>query len=361
MMLRTIQVRLPAIRDRAYAIQIAPGLFARVPQLLVRQWKSAVFHIIADSTVSRLYGGALRRAVQRLGAKALLYEFPAGEESKCQAVADALHTALLTEQIRRQDLVVALGGGVTGDLAGYVAATILRGVQFVQVPTTLLSQVDSSVGGKVGIDHPLGKNLVGAFHQPRAVFVDPHLLGTLPLRQFRSGVAEILKIALALDGRLYRDMERHVHRLNPGKEDFLAGVISRAISLKAAVVTKDGFESGLRKSLNLGHTIGHAVEAASSYSLLHGEAVAIGMACEARLSRELGLMTEEETRRLLTLLKKVGLPTTIPRSIERGAVRKALQLDKKGEGAVIKFVLPAGAGRCAIGMTVPDHILAEVV
>jgi 3-dehydroquinate synthase len=250
---------------------------------------------------------------------------------------------------------------VSGDLGGYVAATILRGVEFVQVPTSLLAQVDSSVGGKVGIDHLLGKNLIGAFHQPSAVHIDPLVLRSLPPRHYRNGLAEVAKIAAALDAGFFRWMENNVRPIGRGRPATLTEMIRRAVGLKAAVVGRDELDTGLRNVLNLGHTIGHAVETASDYRLLHGESVAIGMALEARLAGSMGLLNNNDEERLLRLLEALELPTALPRSIDRDATRRALSLDKKGTRQGVRYVLLRAIGKSAIGVQVPWQVVEEVL
>lgn len=360
-MKHTLNVSLPASPCRDYPIFVAPDLFVRLPEDLKRIAGGRKAFIITDSRVARLYGAGLQRSLTAAGQRTYLYHFPAGEKSKSASVVGSLHTALLSRHIRRDDLIVALGGGVTGDLAGYVAATILRGVRFVQVPTTLLAQVDSSVGGKVGIDHPLGKNLIGAFHQPTAVFMDPRLLRTLSLRQFRNGLAEAIKIAAALDVDFFRWLERNSTRITRRDPGVLASLVSRAAGLKAAVVERDEFDTGLRNILNLGHTIGHAIEAASGYKLLHGEAIAIGMVLESTVSRELGFLSDAALSRLRNLLERFLLPTKLPPSLDRRCFLRSLQLDKKNIGREVRYVLLTAIGESALGMQVPSALLGRVI
>jgi 3-dehydroquinate synthase len=316
--------------------------------------------LLTDSNVRRLYGRHLHHLFLLHDVPSVLIEFPAGEASKNASVAGMLYTALLEAGVHRDSLIVALGGGVVGDLAGYVAATILRGIPFVQIPTTLLAQVDSSVGGKVGIDHPPGKNLVGAFHQPLGVYIDPAVLGTLPEGEFRNGLAEIVKIAVALDRPFFTLLERKVGALNKYDVKTLSTIVARAVGLKSAVVGADEREAGLRKSLNLGHTIGHALEAGSGYSLSHGSAVSIGMAIEAEISVRLGLSRSIDVQRIVAVLVSCRLPVRIPRSINSRIFYAAMAADKKSAADEPRFVLPAGVGKCAIGVRVPAALIAEV-
>jgi len=295
-----------------------------------------------------------------LAVSCVLIDFPPGEKSKNPSVLGMLQTALLEGGVRRDSLVVALGGGVVGDVAGFAAATVLRGIRLVQVPTSLLAQVDSSVGGKVGIDHPAGKNLLGAFHQPSAVYIDPTVLQTLPEAEFRNGLGEVVKIAAALDPEFFRWLEQHAMEILSGKAVVLRGLIARAVRLKALVVEKDERDSGVRQSLNLGHTIGHALEAATGFTLRHGFAVAIGVAAEATIAHRMGYLRGADLRRILHLLRRLHLPTGTPRVRSRKRFFDALAADKKGVATGIRFTLPAGIGCCALGTEVPRAIIEEV-
>jgi 3-dehydroquinate synthase len=316
--------------------------------------------VITDSTVRRLYGLHVLHLLRLHDFRAIQIDFPAGERSKNIRVVEILHTALLEAGIHRDSLIVALGGGVVGDIAGFVAATILRGVRYVQVPTTLLAQVDSSVGGKVAIDHPRGKNLIGAFHHPSAVFIDPSVLRTLTPLEFRNGLAEVLKIALALDADFVRWLERYAETLRKSNPAVLATIVSKSVGLKAAVVEKDEKESGLRMALNLGHTIGHALEAATDYRVSHGYAVSVGVSIEAEIAVRLGYLRRKDAERVQHLLRAVHLPFRVPRPCRADAFYAALEADKKSGSTGPRFVLPAGIGRCAIGVPVSGDLVAQV-
>jgi 3-dehydroquinate synthase len=349
-MKNTIEVRLRAGSARTYPIAITPGGLRELPSLIRKMWPGRRVFLVTDANVSRLYAKNIQHAFDDAGIDSALFEVPAGEASKSVDIYYALMGALLESGIKRNSLVIAMGGGVVGDLAGFAAATALRGVEFIQVPTTLLAQVDSSVGGKVGIDHEAGKNLIGAFHQPSFVLIDPLVLRTLPEAEFRNGIAEVVKIAAALDADFFRMLERTTGRFTKTNARFLAGVIHRAVALKAAVVEKDEREAGLRKSLNLGHTIGHAIEASMNFSLKHGEAVAIGLVAEAQLATAAGLLDVNDTLRVARLLAKFGLPTRIPRRIPGRRLFRALSLDKKNINAEASFVLLRRIGVSLIGV-----------
>jgi 3-dehydroquinate synthase len=357
-----IHVRLPARSDRSYDVLIRPGALQGLPGILAKRHRGAALFVVTDTNVGRLYGREVHHHLESAGLSAVLVDVPAGERSKSVECYHELAGVLLRSGIRRNSVVVGLGGGVVGDLAGFVAATVLRGVEYVQVPTSLLAQVDSSVGGKTGIDHAMGKNLIGAFHQPSLVVIDPEVLRTLPPAEFRNGLAEVVKIAAALDARFFRTLERCAHALTRTDTPLLTRIIRTAVGLKAGVVQRDEREAGLRKALNLGHTIGHAVESASGYRLRHGEAVAIGLILEGRLAVTCGVLSVNDHLRLLRLLEAFGLPTRLPRFVDRKEVLAGLAADKKNRSAVPLFVLPKKIGMSAIGVTLPaDVIRAGIV
>lgn len=356
-----IPVHLSHTHDRSYEVIVSAGILSRLPGMIARRWPERKFFVIADSRVGKLYGRDFQHGLTAAGVDSSVLLFKQGEQSKNAGTAYHLQTQLLRSGVKRDSLVIALGGGVTGDLAGYVAATVLRGIGFIQVPTTLLAQVDSSVGGKVGIDHPVGKNLIGAFHQPRAVFIDPTVLATLPEEEFRNGLAEIAKIAIALDAAFFRRIERIAPRLRKKDIRQLSWLIARAVGLKAAVVEKDEREAGLRKVLNLGHTIGHAVEASSGYTVKHGEAVAIGMVAESEMAVRLGLMPERDRARLMKTLRALKLPTNMPRIQKPGHFLEALAADKKSRAGGLQFVLPSQIGSSALNVSVPGEFIKELV
>ena len=361
MMKRMIPVRLKRIVNRSYAVKVETGIVDTLPEIFRRKWGRRRIFVITDTNVKRLYGRRLLRALSLLDLDASMLDFTAGEESKNAAVVFALHSQLLSLGIRRDSLIVALGGGVVGDVAGFVAATVLRGVSFIQVPTTLLAQLDSSVGGKVGIDHPHGKNLIGAFHQPTAVFVDPAVLKTLPITEFKNGLAEMVKIAAAADKRLFVHIERRARVIQRNDARLLVSLLVRAIELKAAIVGKDEFDAGLRAVLNLGHTLGHAIEASSGYSIRHGAAVAMGMATEARIAVRMGLLRESDFVRLIRVMRALRLPVRFPRIKRRTKFLSALSADKKAGGAGIKFTMLMGIGHAVVGVEVPTPFIMELI
>lgn len=270
--------------------------------------------VVTDDNVRERYAAPLSERLQQAGWNSHVVSLPSGEQSKSQDSVSRIHDRLVDWQADRQTLVIVVGGGVIGDLAGFVAATYARGIHFVQVPTTLLAQVDSSVGGKVGVNHPRGKNLIGAFYQPIGVFIDTSLLATLPERDYRSGLAEVVKYGVILDEAFFAALEKNVAAINNRAPDVLRSIVARSCRLKADVVEQDEFErSGLRAVLNYGHTFAHAFEALYGYGeLLHGEAVAIGMIYASRLAERLGRIPSAVTQRQKSLLEAVGLPTSLP-------------------------------------------------
>lgn len=335
--------------ERAYAILIEPGALTGVGAFVSGLGPPTRVALITDGNVRPLYEGRAVASFREAGLDVHTLLIPPGEGSKSLDVAGTLYTGLLEAGIDRKSIVVALGGGVVGDVAGFVAATVLRGVDCVQVPTTLLAQVDSSVGGKTGINHPLGKNLIGAFHQPRGVLVDPTTLGTLPQGEFVAGLAEVVKTALIRDAHLLAYLEDHTDDLLALDAAALTHVITRCCRIKADVVEQDPREtSGLRAILNYGHTVGHALEAVSGYGRYrHGEAVAVGMVVAARIAVARGLVDRSLAARQSALLQALGLPTWAD-ELASGGLITALYRDKKAEAGRWRFVLPTDAGAVAV-------------
>jgi len=294
---------------------------------------------------------------------------PAGESNKTRDTWARLTDQMLAKGYGRDSTVIALGGGVVGDLAGFVAATFMRGIPVVQVPTTLVAMVDASIGGKTGVDTYLGKNLVGVFHFPAAVLIDPQVLATLPFRELRAGFAEIVKHGVIANDAYFREVASSARNLldKGGPEsDRMLSVIVQSIEIKADIVSRDEREDGLRKTLNFGHTIGHAVELVSGFSLLHGEAVAIGMALEGRLAERIGVAQAGTAEAIIEALRTAGLPTELPRPFEKGAVLEAMRSDKKARSGKTMFALPLRIGAMAgadTGWTVSvtDDQLREVL
>jgi 3-dehydroquinate synthase len=351
-----------ALSERSYDIHLARGNLAEAGPLLddVLSAKHAV--VITDSGLPAQHIGQLKQSLTSAGLRADVLVVPAGEASKSVREAERLWNELANLKVDRKTVIVALGGGVVGDLAGFVAATYARGLAFVQIPTTLLAQVDSSVGGKVGINLPAAKNIVGAFWQPAAVLIDLDVLSTLPERENRSGLAEVVKYGVILDADFFAWLESHAPELNARDPQALEHVVARSCRLKADVVERDERElTGLRAVLNYGHTFCHAIETVSGYgTYLHGEAVAIGMVCASRLAERLGRIDASLTARQEALLRKLGLPTATG-DLDRDALVAAMQHDKKTEHGQLRFVLPSRLGHVELVGQVDPALAREAL
>ncbi len=327
-------------------VLVAPGLLDEAGRRLRALGGASAVAVVSTPPIARLHGARLLRSLRRAGHRPILLLVPDGERAKTLAHAERLHRRFARAGLDRGARVLALGGGVVGDLAGFAAATYLRGVPLVMAPTTLLAQVDASIGGKTAVNLPEGKNLVGAFHQPRLVLADTATLATLPDREFRSGLAEVVKVGAALDPALFALLERQAERLLARDPALVARVVARCARLKARLVAADERDvSGRRALLNYGHTVGHALEAATGYRRLrHGEAVAIGIVAAARLAVRLGTLSPAAAARQEGLLARLGLPTRVPRGISLSHVTEALRRDKKARDGRLVFVLTPSVG-----------------
>lgn len=354
----TIPVRLA---ERSYPVHVGDGILALLPGDLREAGVGRKVVVLSHRTLARGPGAELLAVLKAWGYEALPLDVPVGESSKSLAVVSRLYTRLARARIDRYGTLIALGGGVVGDLGGFVAATYMRGIRLAQVPTTLLAMVDSSIGGKTGVNHAGVKNLVGAFYQPVVTVADVRMLGTLPERELRSGLAEVIKTAVIGDAVLFDYLEQHLTAVLRRDMAALVEVISRCAAFKARVVEADEREQSERRILNYGHTIGHAVEAAAGFRrITHGEAVAIGMALEARLAQRLGLAAAAVVERQNALLARAGLPTKLG-AVNRSAVWRAMALDKKIRDGVLRCPLPVGIGEVVREQEVPDALLQEVL
>jgi 3-dehydroquinate synthase len=334
--------------DRSYPILIADGYLQKVGLDLAERKIANYYCIIADDRVAELYGDGLLRTLADAGIRAECIQFPRGEANKTLATVAGLASQLVQKRLGRKDGIIALGGGVTGDIAGFLAASYMRGIPFIQIPTTLLAQVDSSVGGKTGVDIPEGKNLIGAFYQPRAVYIDMHVLRTLPREELLSGLAEVIKYGVIRDQEFLGFLDRNHQKILDLDPEIIEKVIHTCCRIKAEIVAEDEREADLRRILNFGHTIGHAVEAASDFTILHGNAVAIGMMAAARISVAKGLLTNDEADWICSIIKKFGLPTEVPEALNRGVIKNFLLTDKKTVSGRIFYVLPTSMDRIII-------------
>jgi 3-dehydroquinate synthase len=353
-----------------YPVIVEAGALERLPQHLASLHLDGALWLISDSAVYPHYGSALEGRLRGAGYTVHSHTIPSGESSKNLNQLGQLYSWMLGGGVERRDTVLALGGGVVGDLAGFAAASVLRGIALVQLPTTLLAMVDAAVGGKTGVNHPLGKNLIGAFHQPRLVLADTQTLHTLPPRELRAGWAEVIKHGVIRDAGLFEQLEHWQADSGAPNMDLdeafrqtpITEIIRRAVAVKVAVVSADEREQGERIILNYGHTVGHALEAAMGYgTLLHGEAVAIGMHAEARIATAIGLCTPELVERQQQLLSTYGLSTAFPSGIDREAILALMLRDKKVQRKRIRWVLPAAIGTVAVRDDVAVELVRETL
>jgi len=352
----TVRVELA---ERSYDIHIGSDNLSSIGELVAGLGDVSHIIIITDSNVRELYGETVLKSLAQSDLQVDIMTIPAGESSKSVGILEELWKQMLSLGADRKSVVIALGGGVVGDLAGFVAASYGRGVRFVQIPTSLLATVDSSVGGKVGINLPGAKNMVGAFWQPQAVLIDVAVLQSLPVRDYQAGLAEVVKYGVIQDEDFFSRLENNVGLILERDAEFMRDVIARCCELKAYVVENDERETtGLRAILNYGHTFCHAIEACTGYgTYMHGEAVAIGMLCASRLAEMLGRITEDETQRQQNLLEQLHLPIALPDDLEREPMVEAMKRDKKTEHGKIRFILPTKIGHVELVDNV-DEVLA---
>ncbi len=350
------------LSERSYDIHLQPGCHAWVGQLIAQlpeQVSSVV--VISNRDIDRGYGSAIRASLDAAELKYFTLLVPTGERYKTLNTANRLYGDLIQRKVDRKSVILALGGGVIGDLAGFVAGTYERGIRFVQVPTSLLAQVDSSVGGKVGVNHPLGKNMIGVFLQPQVVLIDPGTLATLPLRELRSGLAEVIKYGVIWDDDFFAYLEDHVDAILRLDAQAIMHVIRRSCQVKAHVVEEDERESGLRAILNFGHTAAHAVETFTGYErYTHGEAVAVGMVVAARIAHGVGMLPAEPVHRLMRLLERFGLPIHLPKA-DPAILMSLMETDKKAVAGNVRFVLPTKIGSVETVGAIPRDILRRAI
>lgn len=351
-----------SLGPRSYPVFLGRGLLGRVPELLVDAGlEGRAVALVCDRAVARRWGGPLARGLGRVEQRVLRIVQAPGESHKTLRSAERILGALLSGGWERRDPVLALGGGMVGDLAGFVAATALRGVPFVPLPTTLLAQADASVGGKVGVDHRTGKNLIGAFHQPRLVVADLDVLATLPARQLRAGLAEIVKCGVVRDEAILDQLEAVAPAIRKGELAAIEVPLRRAVAIKAGIVSRDEREAGERRVLNFGHSVGHAIETVQRYrGLLHGEAVAVGMVAALRLGQARGVTPAGLARRVEDLLVALGLPVRLPQGLRPERLASAMARDKKVQAGTVLFVLARGDGRTEDASISPEDVVGAV-
>lgn len=356
-----IHVNLPQTN---YDIAIAPGSLEQVGHHLQQLNLGKKVLLVSNPTVFEYYGETVVASLQAAEFTVTHHLIPDGEQYKnLDSIAQVYDTALKSP-LERSSTLVALGGGVIGDMTGFTAATWLRGVNFVQIPTSLLAMVDASVGGKTGVNHPQGKNLIGAFYQPKLVYIDPLVLKTLPVREFRAGMAEVIKYGVIWDADLFSQLEKAegLDSLDYVNKELLQTILTRSCQAKADVVGKDEKEAGLRAILNYGHTIGHAVESLTGYTQInHGEAVGIGMVAAAEIALAMEMWNREDVQRQQALITKTGLPTQIPAQLETEAILATLTKDKKVKAGKVRFILPTQIGAVTISDRVSAEIISQVV
>jgi 3-dehydroquinate synthase len=348
------------LQGHSYDVVIRPGLLAEVGPRLRPLTRSKKVALVYDTQLPAQHRAAVTTSLTAHFDQTIECGIPPGEDHKTVPTVDRIFDTVLRAAIDRHTPLLALGGGVVGDTAGFAAATILRGIPFVQIPTTLLAMVDASVGGKTGVNHPVGKNLVGAFHQPVAVFADPDTLKTLPPRELRGGLAECIKHDVIRDADGFARLERDVARAASLDGPYLSALIAHNVAIKARVVEADPFERGERAHLNFGHTFGHAIENVSHYEYSHGESVALGMAAASQLATDLGMLDDASRRRIVAVIEKAGLPAR-GLKLDVGAVVDAMAFDKKVKSGRLRFVLPDRIGHVVIRDDVPLDAVRRAV
>ncbi len=352
-----------SLGDRGYDIEIGTSL-DHIGGRLQGLGFGQKIAFITNPTVKKLYGQRVVDSLKAAGFLVLSIEIPDGEKYKTLDWANAIYSALLINNFDRKSALVALGGGVIGDLTGFAAATFMRGVPFVQVPTTLLAMVDSSVGGKTGVNHAMGKNMIGAFYQPKKVLMDLNVLESLPQEEFLAGMAEVIKYGVIWDASFFEYLDRKREKILALDPDVLSHIIQRSCEIKAEVVSKDEREGGLRAILNFGHTVGHAIETSENYTMRHGEAVAIGMVYASKLAHNTGLCDASVPERVEKLIKSYGLPTNISALSRKPSVAKlmdTMRIDKKAEGGKVRFVLPKKIGEVVVTGEWEEQQLQELI
>jgi 3-dehydroquinate synthase len=349
------------INENSYPVYIFPKLVNYAGKMIHEAGSKGKYVVVTDKIINEKHGEELRLSLQNSGLEPDFITVPSGEETKSWKQAGTLIGELLQKEMDRHSTILAFGGGVIGDLAGFVASIYMRGINLIQIPTTLLAQVDSSIGGKTAVNHPLGKNLIGAFKHPSLVITDPNILKTLPENQIRSGLAEVIKHGVIADEGLLSYIEANVPEILKGEATSLTKIIKRSVEIKVEYIRLDEKETtGIRALLNYGHTVGHALETITRSQLNHGEAVALGMLLESRISEKLGLINESMILRQDLLLKQLGFETSLP-SVNSYELTEIMRYDKKVKDGSIRFVLPTGIGTAPVLKSVPENIIIKVL
>ena len=359
--MRSLKVNLDKKSLSSYEICIGNAILDRMALLIAKNHKAGRHIVITDSNVNQLHGSKLLAALKDVGLNVDLIEFPAGEAAKNIHTAVDISGKLLTLGADRNSLLIAFGGGVAGDMVGFIASVFMRSIPYIQIPTTLLAQVDSSIGGKTAVDLPYGKNLLGTFYQPQAVFTDLSYLVTLPEKEFNNGLAEIIKYGIIDDEKMFRLLEDNMELIKRKDPALLLKIVECCCRIKKSIVEIDEKEQGLRRILNYGHTLGHALETQSNFTILHGEGVALGMIAAARISENVGYLESAERERIENLIQKAGLPCRMPKELSVGGIISRLKMDKKKEGDIIHFVLLKKIGMPFVNGGIDGKIITPVI
>jgi 3-dehydroquinate synthase len=359
--MKTIKVHLDKKTSSSYEIYIGNGIIDRMGLLLAKHRWGEHYVIITDDMVSALHGARVEETLKEMGLKTDMIDFPAGEASKDMQTSLRIVDRLMARGADRTSALIALGGGVVGDITGFVASIYMRGIPYIQVPTTLLAQVDSSIGGKTGIDLSNGKNILGTFYQPKGVFIDLAFLKTLEPPELKNGLAEVVKYGIIDDPELFGILEAKADAIKNREPDILQEIITRSCRIKKGVVEIDELEKGVRRILNFGHTIGHAIETESGYTVSHGDAVSIGMATAAIISERTHYLPTEDRERIIALIRAMGLPDRISKSLKPKEIIARMKGDKKKAGDVLNFVLLKHIGMPFVTSDVPEALIRETI
>jgi 3-dehydroquinate synthase len=359
--MRSIKVNLDKKSLSSYEICIGKDIIDRVALIIAKNHTAGHYAVITDNCVGSLYGQKFLSSLKDVGLNVHLIEFPAGEASKNINTVLDIAGKLLKLGADRETCLIALGGGVVGDITGFIASIFMRSVLYIQIPTTLIAQVDSSIGGKTAVDLPHGKNLLGTFYQPCAVFVDLSFLETLPEKEFNNGLAEIIKYSIIDDEKMFHTLESNMEAVKLKDSKLLLNLVETCCRIKKSIVEIDEREQGLRRILNFGHTLGHALETISQYTITHGEGVALGMIAAARLSEKMGYLEGNETKRIEALIRSAGLPGKIPEYFVGDSIIPLLQMDKKKKGDIIHFVLLKKIGMPFINGNIEPKLITAVL
>jgi len=356
-----IKVNLDKKTSASYEIYIGEDILDRMGLIMAKNNWASRYIIVTDSNVSPSHGERVLATLREMELEVDMIDFPAGEASKNFETSLRIIDTMIELGADRTSALIALGGGVVGDIAGFIASIYMRGIPYIQVPTTLLAQVDSSIGGKTGIDLPHGKNILGTFFQPKGVFIDLAFLDTLTPREFGSGLAEIVKYGIIDDPELFSSLEVEAEDIRTRDMNFLEKIITRSCRIKKGIVEIDEMEKGVRRILNFGHTIGHAIEAESRYSISHGGAISMGMVASALISERLQYLSTGDRERIISLIRSIGLPDRIPRTLSSDGIVSRIKRDKKKEGDIIHFVLLKKIGVPFVNGSVPEPLIGEII